>query len=93
MRASLHSIPRATRDIDIVIFPNRDQLTRFLRSLPADRYYSDLEDAIDALKRQNQFNVIDHATGWKIDSSFLRWMSSMKRSSIGAGGSTSMGWN
>jgi hypothetical protein len=65
--SSLHSIPRATRDIDIVIFPDRDQLTRFVRSLPADRYYSDLEDAIDALKRRRQFNVIDYATGWKVD--------------------------
>ena len=65
--SSLHSIPRATRDIDIVIFPNRDQLTRFIHSLPQDHYYSDLEDAIDALRRRKQFNVIDHATGWKID--------------------------
>jgi hypothetical protein len=65
--SSLHSIPRATRDIDIVIFPNRDQLTRFVQSLPADRYHSDLEDAIDSLKRRGQFNIIDHATGWKVD--------------------------
>jgi hypothetical protein len=65
--SSLHSIPRATRDIDIVIFPNRVQLTGFIRSLPSERYYSDLEDAIESLKRRSQFNIIDHATGWKID--------------------------
>lgn len=65
--SSLHSVPRATRDIDIVIFPNRDQLTRFIQSLPADRYHSDLEDAIDSLRRRSQFNVIDYATGWKVD--------------------------
>lgn len=50
--SSLHSIPRATRDLDIVIFPNREQLTRFARSLPADRYYCDLDDAIESLRRR-----------------------------------------
>jgi hypothetical protein len=65
--SSLHSIPRATRDIDIIIFPNRDQLTEFIRSLPSESYYSDLDDAIESLKRRSQFNIIDHATGWKVD--------------------------
>lgn len=65
--SSIHSIPRATRDIDIVIYPNRDQLTRFIQSLPPGSYHSDLEDAIDSLRRRSQFNVIDYATGWKID--------------------------
>jgi hypothetical protein len=65
--SSIHSIPRATRDLDIIIFPNRDQLTAFVQSLPASEYYSDLEDAIDSLRHRGQFNVIDYATGWKID--------------------------
>lgn len=65
--SSLHSIPRATRDIDIVIFPNRDQLTRFVQSLPANSYHSDLDDALDSLRRRSQFNVIDYETGWKVD--------------------------
>ncbi|HEV7765735.1 MAG TPA: hypothetical protein VGQ76_12085 [Thermoanaerobaculia bacterium] len=65
--SSLHSIPRATRNIDIVLFPNRDQLTSFIQSLPADRYHSDLMDAIAALRQRSQFNVIDYTTGWKVD--------------------------
>jgi hypothetical protein len=65
--SSIHSIPRATRDIDIIIFPDRDQLTRFVKSLPASSYHADLEDAIDSLRRRSQFNVIDYATGWKVD--------------------------
>jgi hypothetical protein len=65
--SSLHSIPRATRDLDIVIFPNREQLFRFVESLSPDEYYSDLEDAIDSLRRRSQFNVIDYMTGWKVD--------------------------
>lgn len=65
--SSLHSIPRATRDIDVVIFPTREQLTRFIQSLPADRYYTDLEDAVDSLRSRSQFNIVDYATGWKVD--------------------------
>lgn len=37
--SSLHGIPRATRDIDIVIFPTRDQLTRLIEQLPGTSYY------------------------------------------------------
>jgi hypothetical protein len=65
--SSIHSIPRATRDLDIIIFPNRDQLTRFIDSLPPAEYHADLEDALDSLRRRTQFNVIDYATGWKVD--------------------------
>jgi hypothetical protein len=65
--SSLHSIPRATRDIDIIIFPDRDQLTKLVKLLSEPVYYSDFEDAIDALKHRSQFNVIDRATGWKVD--------------------------
>ena len=65
--SSLHSIPRATRDIDIIIFPNREQLTRFVQSLPPSGYHADLEDAIESLRCRSHFNVIDYATGWKVD--------------------------
>ena len=65
--SSIHSTPRATRDIDIIIFPDREQLTRFIQSLPASQYHTDLEDAIESLRRRSQFNVIDYATGWKVD--------------------------
>lgn len=36
-------------------------------SLPQDDYYVDAEAARDALTRRSQFNVIDMATGWKVD--------------------------
>ena len=65
--SSLHSIPRATRDLDIIIFPNREQLTAFVQRLPSSSYYIDAQDALDALRYRRQFNVIDYATGWKID--------------------------
>ncbi|MCU1228705.1 MAG: hypothetical protein JWO97_1589 [Acidobacteria bacterium] len=65
--SSLHSIPRATRDIDIVIFPNREQLTGLIERLPADSYHADLTEALEALRVRGQFNVIDYASGWKVD--------------------------
>lgn len=65
--SSLHSIPRATRDLDIVIFPNRDQLLRFIGMLPAASYHADLAEATEALRVRGQFNVVDYATGWKVD--------------------------
>lgn len=65
--SALHSVPRATRDIDIIILPNREQLTQFLGSLPVSSYHVDLDDALDSLRRRSQFNVIDYTTGWKVD--------------------------
>jgi hypothetical protein len=65
--SSVHGIPRATKDIDIVIFPTRDQLTRLIAQFPDGSYYADLNDAVEALRRRSQFNVLDFATGWKVD--------------------------
>jgi hypothetical protein len=62
-----HGAPRSTLDIDIVIAANPAQLQTFVRSLPSSEYYSDLDAALEAHKRQSLFNVIDLATGWKID--------------------------
>lgn len=63
--SSFHGMPRATRDIDVIIMPTRDQLTNFIQQLPDTSYYSSLEDAIEALRRRSQFNVIDFASGWR----------------------------
>ena len=65
--SSLHSIPRATKDLDVIIFPDREQLTRFVQSLPPDAYHVYPDDALEALRTRSQFNVIDYETGWKID--------------------------
>lgn len=65
--SSYHGIPRATQDIDLVIAPTRDQLQQLVARLPAAQYYVDEAAALDALAHESQFNVIDLATGWKID--------------------------
>ncbi len=65
--SSAHGIPRSTRDLDIVIAPSQSQLLALMQEFPSDRYYADEQQALQALSNQSQFNVIDFATGWKVD--------------------------
>ena len=65
--SSAHGMPRATRDVDMVIAPTRSQLAALLQQFLPDAYYVSAEEAMDAFARQSQFNVIDLATGWKVD--------------------------
>jgi hypothetical protein len=62
-----HGEPRTTQDLDLVIDPSRDQLDALLRALAPDRFYVDPDVARDALRRRAMFNVIEMATGWKLD--------------------------
>ena len=65
--STFYSQPRTTHDIDIVIDPTRDSLIHLLEAFDGAAYYVDRDVALDALKRRSQFNIIDLATGWKVD--------------------------
>jgi hypothetical protein len=66
--ASAHyGVLRSTQDIDFVIEATPAQLRAFIEALPSSEYYVDLDTALQAYNRQSLFNVIDLATGWKID--------------------------
>jgi hypothetical protein len=65
--SAYYGTPRSTRDIDLVIEATPAQLRALVQSLPGERYYVDLDAALQAQKRQSLFNVIDLATGWKVD--------------------------
>ncbi len=65
--SAYYGAPRSTQDIDLVIAATPAQLRAFAQALPGDEYYLDLDAALEAHKRQSLFNVIDQATGWKID--------------------------
>ncbi|HEX2188921.1 MAG TPA: hypothetical protein VHG51_08495 [Longimicrobiaceae bacterium] len=65
--SSYHGAPRATQDIDVVISATPEQLTRLVELLPRAEYYVDRGAALEAHRMQGQFNVIDLATGWKVD--------------------------
>lgn len=65
--SSFHGAPRATQDIDLVISPTPDQVRALVLQLPRTEYYVDENAALEAVRSEGQFNVIDLATGWKID--------------------------
>jgi len=64
--SSFHGHPRATNDLDIVISPSEEQLDGFVESLGED-YYISARAAKDAFNHKSMFNIIDNATGWKVD--------------------------
>jgi hypothetical protein len=65
--SSVHGIPRATQDIDVVIEPTREQLSTLMKYFGEPTYDSDKDDALNALRRRSMFSVIDRRGIWKID--------------------------
>jgi hypothetical protein len=65
--SSVHGVPRATQDIDVVVEPTREQLSALMDYFGEPTYDSDKDDAVDALRRRSMFSVIDRRGIWKID--------------------------
>lgn len=65
--SSIHGIPRSTNDLDIVIAPNREQLREFVAFVKRFGYFAQPEAAEDALRKRDQFNIIDFPNAWKVD--------------------------
>ncbi len=66
--STAHGLPRSTQDLDLVIDPpSVAAIEALLASIPADQYYVDDNAARDALRCRSMFNVIDLASGWKVD--------------------------
>ena len=72
LASTYYGQPRSTQDIDVVIDPTATSLRAFLGSLSAEDYYASEQAALDAFDGRGMFNVIDHATGWKIDLIILK---------------------
>lgn len=62
---NIYTIPRMTRDIDIVVELTANRVDEFTALFP-DSYFNK-ETIILEIKRQGMFNIIDHQTGFKID--------------------------
>jgi len=56
-----------TQDVDIVIAPTLGTLEALLREFPDDEYYVSRDAALQAYGAEGMFNVVDFATGWKVD--------------------------
>lgn len=58
---------RSTKDFDLVVEAGAAALRALVRSLPEERFYASEDAALEALRYETQFNVIDMVTGWKVD--------------------------
>lgn len=67
LASSLHGLPRSTQDIDFVIAPDDRTLGQLISEFSSSRYYLSRTAAIQALRQDSLFNVIDLESGWKID--------------------------
>jgi len=65
--STYYSAPRSTADLDVVIEATSEQLKQLVADLQASDYYAELDAALDALRHESFFNVIDNRTGWKVD--------------------------
>jgi len=81
--SAYYGTPRSTQDIDLVIAATPPQVRAFIQELSADKYYPDLDAALDAHKRESLFNVIDLASGWKIDLIYRKSGPLVRRNSVG----------
>jgi len=70
--SSIHGEPRASKDIDFVISATREKLIAFIKQFPSDQYYAMEEDALEAFADGQMFNIIDFASGWRIDFIFVK---------------------
>ncbi len=64
--ASFYGVERSTQDTDIIINPTEEQLINFLKLL-GDAFYVSRDAALEALKRNTMFNIIDVENAWKAD--------------------------
>lgn len=66
--SSAHGLPRTTQDLDIVVDPpSALAVERLVEAFTSAGQYVDRDAAQDAFRRRALFNVIDPATGWKVD--------------------------
>lgn len=70
--SSVHGIPRATQDIDVIIAPTREQLVALMNRFTEPAYDAHMDDALDAFRRRSTFSVIDRRGIWKIDFIFRK---------------------
>jgi hypothetical protein len=65
--SSLQGEPRSTHDLDIVVDLTEEAADRLLGALPPSDFYVSDEAIREALARRTTFNVVDLATGDKVD--------------------------
>src|SRR5919109_4134299 len=64
--ANFYTVPRMTRDIDIVIELRERDVSRFISLFESD-YYLDAQTVAQAVRAQGMFNLIQHQHVVKVD--------------------------
>jgi hypothetical protein len=64
--SSIHGVARQTRDLDLVAELKPEPVDAFAAGLQADSYLEE-EAMRRAIERRSLFNLIHHATGFKVD--------------------------
>jgi hypothetical protein len=59
--------PRATHDIDLIVRIEIDAIPALAHAFPAPEHYLDEKAAIEAINRTDMFNLMEIATGDKVD--------------------------
>jgi hypothetical protein len=65
--SSLQGEPRSTHDIDIIIGIQISKIDRLVESFPFPDFYLEKNSIINAIDRQEMFNLIDVKEGSKVD--------------------------
>jgi hypothetical protein len=63
---SAYAVPRMTRDIDVVIDLDIEDIDKFLRIF-AQNFHVNPKTVSEEIQRRGMFNVIDERSGYKID--------------------------
>ena len=71
LASSLHGVPRATHDVDIVADINENHIPEFVKALESE-FYIDAEMIREAVRIQSMFNIIHQETMFKIDIFILK---------------------
>jgi hypothetical protein len=64
--SSIHGEPFDSQDVDICLYMSELQARRLATLLP-QRFYRDLDAMVEAARRGGLANLLDAATGWKVD--------------------------
>ena len=65
--ATIYGSTRATHDIDMIVDLSDEHIRALVEAYPAPRYYADLEQMRDSVRRGVMFNIIDADRGEKAD--------------------------
>lgn len=65
--SSMLGMPRSTRDLDVVVAPETDQIHALIAAFDPVEWYIDPAIVRDAVERRSMFNVIHLESGWKVD--------------------------